>query len=214
QKVVAFYSKNGEILTNPEDQLRDIHVQVNSIRGEQHECIQDLEKQVKDQEDINKSLEAYIDRVGTAVEELQKEIERLKYRIGNPEQPEAQDDIYQQDWDDNQSSMNDSTDEEDSTWEVDYEPSNQEKSNRQSIWEFLTDSVDDIDKDKDTSWYTYQDLVDFLDIQEDNTLEYDDMQDPKARQDAIKDFLQLAKEQGVLTKKQYKRLTQDLQGQI
>ncbi|KAG8731395.1 hypothetical protein FRC10_001770, partial [Ceratobasidium sp. 414] len=201
QKVAAFYGKNGKILTNPEDQLRDIHIQVNSIRGEQHERIQDLEKQVKYQEDVNKSFEAYIDHIGTVVEELQKEIKQLKYRIGSLEQPEAQDDIYQQNQDDGPSNMNDSTDQEDSTWEVDYEPSNQEKSNRQSIWEFLTDSINDIDKDKDTSWYTYQDLVDFLDIQENDTLEYDDMQDPKAQQDTIRDFLKLAKEQGVLTKK-------------
>ncbi|KAG8728899.1 hypothetical protein FRC10_004468 [Ceratobasidium sp. 414] len=189
---------------------------VNGVRDEQHERIQDLEKQVKDQEDINKSLEAYIDRIGTAVEDLQKEIEQLKYRIGDLEQPGDQDNTINipQDQGDDQSDMNNSTDEEDSAWEVDYEPSEQEKSNRQSIWEFLTDSVDDIDKDKDTSWYTYQDLVDFLDIQEDDTLEYDDVQDPKAQQDAIRDFLRLSKEQGVLTRKQYKRLTQELQGQI
>ncbi|KAG8728020.1 hypothetical protein FRC10_005405, partial [Ceratobasidium sp. 414] len=191
QRTVAFYGKNGEILANPEDQLRDLQLQVNGVRDEQHEHIQDLEKQVKDQEDINKSLEAYIDRIGTAVEELQKEIEQLKYRIGDLEQPEGQDNTSNipQNQGDDQSDMNNSTDDEDKSWEVDYEPGDQEKSNRQSIWEFLTDSVDNIDKNKDTSWYTYQDLVDFLDTQEDDTLEYDDVQDPKAQQDAIRDFL-------------------------
>ncbi|KAG8734377.1 hypothetical protein FRC10_011757 [Ceratobasidium sp. 414] len=182
QRTIAFYGKNGEILNNTEDQLRDLQLQVN----------------------------------GTTVEDLQKEIEQLKYRIGDLEQPEDQDNTSNipQDQGDDQSDTNNSTDDEDESWEVDYEPSNQEKSNQQSIWEFLMNSVDDIDRDKDTSWYTYQDLVNFLDIQEDDTLEYDNMQDAKAQQDAIRDFLQLAKEQDVLTRKQYKRLTQELQGQI
>ncbi|KAG8728477.1 hypothetical protein FRC10_004948, partial [Ceratobasidium sp. 414] len=203
QRTVAFYGKNGEVLINPEDQLRDLQLQVNGVRDEQHERIQELESQVRKQEDINRFLEDYIDRVGTTVEDLQKKIEQLKYRIGDLEQPEDQDNTSKipQNQGDDQSDTNNSTDDGDESWQVSYEASDQEKSNRQSIWEFLTDSVDDIDKDKDTSWYTYQDLVDFLDIQEDNTLEYDDRQDPKARQDAIRDFLRLAKEQGVLTRK-------------
>ncbi|KAG8732877.1 hypothetical protein FRC10_000570 [Ceratobasidium sp. 414] len=177
----AFYGKNGEVLHDDYEQLSNLRSQINGI-------------QVRKQKEINEFLEAYINRVATGVEDLRKMVWQLEDKIGGLKQPKAQDytaEAYQQD----QSDTGYSTDNEEGTWKVDYEPSKQGKSNYQSIWEFLTESVDDIDQDKDTSWHTYRDLVDLLDDQGDDDLNYNDVQNPKTHQEAIKDLLQLANKQ-------------------
>ncbi|KAG8731230.1 hypothetical protein FRC10_001951, partial [Ceratobasidium sp. 414] len=213
----TFYGKNGEVLEDPIEQLLNLHLQINDIRADQHERISNLEEQVNKQKEINKFLKAYSDRMATGLEDLRDKtwqledtIEALKLRIGNLEQPDEPSDHPDSYTYDQQSNTGYSTDEEEGTWEVDYEPSEQEKSNYQRIWEFLTDSIDDINQDNDTSWYAYQDLTNLLDDQEDDDLDYDETQNPKTPQEAIENFLQLAKNQGVLTKKQHKQLVKRL----
>ncbi|KAG8735814.1 hypothetical protein FRC10_010142 [Ceratobasidium sp. 414] len=134
-----FYGRNGEILENPTDQLQDLRDQINGIRVDQHERIQDLEKEVK-------GLQEQIDHLKTHVKGLREssninreliieiDDQTIKPKMNTRPTPQTT---------------------EDQTWEVDYEPSEQEKSNYQNIWEFLTESVNDFDMDKDTSWNTY-----------------------------------------------------------
>ncbi|KAG8729488.1 hypothetical protein FRC10_003861, partial [Ceratobasidium sp. 414] len=176
----TFYGRNGEILENPTDQLQDLRDQINGIRVDQHERIQDLEREVK-------SLQEQIDYLKTQVKGLREssninreliiEIDDQVTALRFPPDHQAQDEHQTY------------SDDEDQTWEVDYEPSEQEKSNYQNIWEFLTESINDFDTDKDTSWDTYRNLIDYLDNQEDDDLDYDDVQNPKTHQEATKDFL-------------------------
>ncbi|KAG8728998.1 hypothetical protein FRC10_004351, partial [Ceratobasidium sp. 414] len=208
----AFYGKNGEVLEETTEQLLDLRLQINDIRADQHERISNLEGQVNKQKEINNFLEAYSDRMATRLEDLrektwkfEEEIDALRLRMGTLEQPNEPSDHPDSYTYDQRSNTGYSTSEE-GTWEVDYEPSEQEKSNYQIIWEFLTDLVDKIDQDEDTSWQTYRDLTDLLDDQESDNLNYDEVQNLKTHQEAIRDFLRLAKSQGVLTKKQHKRL--------
>ncbi|KAG8728583.1 hypothetical protein FRC10_004816 [Ceratobasidium sp. 414] len=191
-----FYGKNGEVLENPTDQLQDLQDQINGIRVDQHERIQDLEKEVK-------GLQEQIDYLKTQVKGLRESsnINQIDDQVTALRFPDHQVQDEHQTY---------PTDDEDQTWEVDYEPSEQEKNNYQNIWEFLTESINDFDTDKDTSWDTYQNLIDYLDNQEDDDLNYDDVQNQKTHQEATKDFLRLAKKQGILTKKQHKRLTERL----
>ncbi|KAG8728016.1 hypothetical protein FRC10_005407 [Ceratobasidium sp. 414] len=192
-----FYGKNGEVLENPTDQLQDLRDQIN----DQHERIQDLEKEVK-------GLQEQIDHLKTQVKGL-----RESSNINRELIIEIDDQVTALRFSDHQAQdehQTYSTEDEDQTWEVDYEPSEQEKSNYQNIWEFLTESVNDFDMDKDTSWDTYRNLIDYLDNQEDDDLDYDDVQNQKTHQEATKDFLRLAKKQGILTRRQHKRLIEKL----
>ncbi|KAG8732347.1 hypothetical protein FRC10_000976 [Ceratobasidium sp. 414] len=121
----------------------------------------------------------------TQLKRLAKAVDRLMARVGALEQPEDQE---EEPSDDNNSD--------------DQEPD----SNRNHILEFLAEFSDEIDEDERESWETYQNALELLELQYDDDLDYDEEQNSKTGKEAVRDFLRRARDQGTLSKEQYRRL--------